>query len=92
MIGEGWAAPLRGFMREGALMQTLHFNSLLVDASNTSAAASYYSQPTDWMQNDFPKERVSMPIPIVLPITDFTRRQIARHLSRTMPCVASGSC
>jgi 3'-phosphoadenosine 5'-phosphosulfate synthase len=28
-VGEGWAAPLRGFMREGALLQTLHFRSML---------------------------------------------------------------
>ncbi len=25
-IGEGWAAPLKGFMREGALVQALHHN------------------------------------------------------------------
>jgi ATP sulfurylase len=28
------------------------------------------------MQDSFPKERVNMPVPIVLPITDFTRREI----------------
>jgi len=33
-IGEGWAAPLKGFMREGELLQTIHFNSLLVDPYN----------------------------------------------------------
>lgn len=27
VIGEGWAAPLKGFMREGVLLQTLHFNA-----------------------------------------------------------------
>jgi hypothetical protein len=31
---EGWAAPLRGFMREGTLLQTIHFNSILVDPFN----------------------------------------------------------
>jgi 3'-phosphoadenosine 5'-phosphosulfate synthase len=25
-VAEGWAAPLKGFMREGALLQTMHFN------------------------------------------------------------------
>ena len=34
VIGEGWAAPLKGFMREGTLLQTLHFNSMLIDADN----------------------------------------------------------
>eukprot|EP00605_Chrysophyceae_sp_TOSAG23-4_P002824 GSChrysophyteH1.ASY1.ANO1.3109.1 assembled CDS len=30
-VAEGWAAPLKGFMREGTLLQTIHFNSMLVD-------------------------------------------------------------
>ena len=34
VVGEGWAAPLRGFMREGALLETLHFNSITVDPFN----------------------------------------------------------
>eukprot|EP01044_Picomonas_judraskeda_P044804 COSAG03_NODE_24233_length_274_cov_0.502857_1_plen_60_part_10 len=29
VLGEGWAAPLRGFMREGVLLEPLHFNSVL---------------------------------------------------------------
>jgi len=76
VVAEGWAAPLRGFMREGALVQTLHFNSLLVDASN--ASNSYLDTTTDWMQSTFPKERVSSPVPIVLPITEFTKREIGK--------------
>lgn len=28
VISEGWASPLRGFMREAEFLQTLHFNSL----------------------------------------------------------------
>jgi 3'-phosphoadenosine 5'-phosphosulfate synthase len=39
VIAEGWAAPLTGFMREGALLQTLHFNSLLVDSNNYTGSA-----------------------------------------------------
>ena len=30
VIGEGWASPLKGFMREGTLLETLHFNSQLI--------------------------------------------------------------
>lgn len=28
VISEGWASPLRGFMRENEYLQSLHFNSL----------------------------------------------------------------
>ena len=28
VLSEGWASPLRGFMRENEFLQTLHFNSL----------------------------------------------------------------
>lgn len=77
VIGEGWASPLRGFMREGALMQSLHFNSLVVDPHNFTGMEGYLTRPTDWLHTAvMPPERVSMPIPIVLPISDFTRRQI----------------
>ena len=34
VVAEGWASPLKGFMREGTLVQTLHFNSMLVDMKN----------------------------------------------------------
>ncbi|KAJ8427736.1 hypothetical protein Cgig2_021063 [Carnegiea gigantea] len=34
VLSEGWASPLRGFMRENEFLQTLHFNSLrLADGS-----------------------------------------------------------
>jgi len=78
VIGEGWASPLRGFMREGPLMQALHFNSMLVDPSNFTGMVGYTERETDWLHTEvYPPERVSMPIPIVLPITDFTKRNIA---------------
>ena len=31
VLSEGWATPLRGFMREAEFLQTLHFNSLRLD-------------------------------------------------------------
>lgn len=31
VLSEGWASPLKGFMRESEFLQTLHFNSLRVD-------------------------------------------------------------
>ena len=45
VVGEGWAAPLKGFMREGALVQALHFNSLLVDSANLTGLSGYLSSP-----------------------------------------------
>jgi 3'-phosphoadenosine 5'-phosphosulfate synthase len=47
-IGEGWAAPLRGFMREGALLQTLHHNSLLVDPYNLTGHRADLQSQTRW--------------------------------------------
>jgi len=79
VIGEGWAAPLTGFMREGPLLQSLHFNSLLIDPANSTGAVALNTQPTDW--NDYftrGKERVSSAVPIVLPATGFTKAEIER--------------
>ncbi|XP_060519294.1 bifunctional 3'-phosphoadenosine 5'-phosphosulfate synthase [Cylas formicarius] len=33
ILSEGWAYPLRGFMREDQLLQTLHFNCLINDGN-----------------------------------------------------------
>ena len=58
--------------------QALHFNSMLVDADNFTGAGGYATARTNWLQPEFPRERVSMPVPVVLPITDFTRRQVGQ--------------
>jgi len=89
VIGEGWAAPLKGFMREGALVQQLWFNSMLVDEHNHTGMGGYLDgKPTNWMQDRFPRERVSMPVPILLAITDFTRRQIGDAKAVTLTSAA----
>jgi 3'-phosphoadenosine 5'-phosphosulfate synthase len=76
VIGEGWAAPLRGFMREGVLLQVLHFNSIEVD---TKGGADLHNIKTDF-DNFNPKaqyfDRVSMSVPITLPITEETKKAI----------------
>eukprot|EP01041_Mallomonas_annulata_P005359 gene5359-10710_t len=76
-IGEGWAAPLKGFMREGTLLQTIHFNSILVDPFNLTGSKGVNEMKTDFQQfrRSLPK-RVSMSVPIVLPCTDFTKSVI----------------
>jgi len=77
VIAEGWAAPLKGFMREGTLLQTLHFNSILYDPYNLTGNGAINEKQTNW--NEFSRQpplRVSQSVPIVLPITGFTKKQI----------------
>ncbi len=73
-VGEGWAAPLKGFMREGALLQTIHFNSMLVDPLNLTGSAHVNEMKTDFQDfKPVPPKRVSMSVPITLAATDYTK-------------------
>ena len=77
VLGEGWAAPLTGFMREGPLLQTLHFNSVLIDPNNNTGAVAINTKTTNW--NDYftrGRERASSSVPIVLPATAYTKNEI----------------
>lgn len=77
VIAEGWAAPLKGFMREGMLLQTIHFNSVLVDPHNLTGTVDMHNKQTNFLDFDhIPPKRVSMSVPIVLPCTDFTKEAI----------------
>lgn len=78
-IGEGWAAPLRGFMREGTLLQSLHFNSMLIDQFDLTGNANFNEKQTNY--DDYSTKlqlgaRVDMSVPIVLPITSATKALI----------------
>ncbi len=77
-IGEGWAAPLKGFMREGTLLETLHFNSILIDPFNITGNKNRLESKTDFDHfPDFPpNHRVNMPIPITLSCTEFTKARV----------------
>lgn len=76
-IGEGWAAPLKGFMREGTLLQTIHFNSILIDPHNLTGTKELHEHQTNWMDfENIPPKRVSMSVPITLPCTDYTKEMI----------------
>ncbi len=78
-IAEGWAAPLKGFMREGTLLQTIHFNSILVDPYNLTGSKNFNENPTNFLDfKTVPPKRVSMSVPIVLPITAYTKANIER--------------
>ncbi|CAN0354694.1 unnamed protein product, partial [Discosporangium mesarthrocarpum] len=75
VIGEGWASPLKGFMREGALLQSMHFASLLVDPANVTGHYAFNERATAFnsLPTHRPPDRVSMSVPIVLPCTGFTK-------------------
>lgn len=80
VIGEGWASPLKGFMREGVYLQSLHFSSVLVDADNLTNGQLSLHEPTNFSEFSSDSvskgERVNMPVPIVLPINDATKERI----------------
>lgn len=83
-VGEGWAAPLKGFMREGTLLQTLHFNSMLVDPMNITGSKGQTEQQTNFLDfKSVPPKRVSMSVPIVLPITAYTKKAIEDQIAAT---------
>ena len=78
VIGEGWASPLKGFMREGTLLEVLHFNSILVDPFNLTNNKDVHTSATNF--DDFkpyrPPTRVSMSVPITLSCTSYTKQAI----------------
>ena len=77
LLSSRQAAPLRGFMREGALLQTLHFDSILVDPFNLTGSKAINEKKTDFLDfKTVPPKRVSMSVPIVLPITGFTKASV----------------
>lgn len=89
VIGEGWASPLKGFMREGTLLETLHFNSILVDPFNVTGNANRHEIRTDFSHfNDHqPPQRVSMSVPITLSCTSFTKDSIEKSNKRDVALV-----
>ena len=78
VIGEGWASPLKGFMREGTLLEVLHFNSILVDPFNLTDNQGVHETTTNFA--DFnpnrPPNRVSMSVPITLACHSYTKDAI----------------
>jgi 3'-phosphoadenosine 5'-phosphosulfate synthase len=89
VIGEGWASPLKGFMREGTLLETLHFNSILVDPFNVTGNANRHEMRTDFniFREHQPPQRVSMSVPITLSCTSFTKGNIESSGKRDVALV-----
>lgn len=79
VIGEGWAAPLTGFMREGTLLQVLHFNSILVDSFDLTGNKGLHTSQTNFetFSDEQAPDRVSMSVPITLSLTEYTKNLIA---------------
>ena len=90
-IGEGWAAPLKGFMREGTLLETLHFNSIAVDPFNITGNAMKHERKTDFQHftERQPPQRVSMSLPITLACTDFTKKLVEESGKRDVALVTN---
>ncbi|OCT69842.1 hypothetical protein XELAEV_18036767mg [Xenopus laevis] len=64
VLSEGWATPLKGFMREREYLQVLHFDILL----------------DDWNHNLYLKSNggtINMSIPIVLPVSTEDKERLA---------------
>ena len=78
VIGEGWASPLKGFMREGTLVEVLHFNSILVDPFNLTENYDLHSSTTNFehFKPFRAPDRVSMSVPITLACTEYTKAAI----------------
>jgi 3'-phosphoadenosine 5'-phosphosulfate synthase len=61
----------------GALLQTMHFNSILVDPHNLTGSKNINEMPTNFLDfKTVPPKRVSMSVPIVLPCTAYTKSGI----------------
>jgi len=88
-IGEGWASPLKGFMREGTLLETLHFNSILTDPFNLTGNAARLETKTDFtsFSEHPPPLRVSMSVPITLSCTSYTKSEIENSGKRAVALV-----
>jgi len=89
VIGEGWASPLKGFMREGTLLETLHFNSILVDPFNLTGNALRHETKTnfeEFSEHQAPS-RVSMSVPITLTVTDLTKEIVEESGKRDVALV-----
>jgi 3'-phosphoadenosine 5'-phosphosulfate synthase len=87
-VAEGWAAPLKGFMREGTLLQTMHFNSILVDPYNLTGSKMINEMQTNFLDfKTVPPKRVSMSVPIVLPITAYTKAGVEKSGKKAVALV-----
>ncbi|KAH0921968.1 hypothetical protein HID58_021986 [Brassica napus] len=88
VISEGWASPLKGFMREDEYLQSLHFNSLrLKDGSLVNM-----SLPIVLAIDDDTKEQigVSKNVALVSPQGDIYKHNKEERIARTWGTTSPG--
>ncbi|XP_010259158.1 PREDICTED: ATP sulfurylase 1, chloroplastic-like [Nelumbo nucifera] len=97
VLSEGWASPLRGFMRESEFLQTLHFNSLRLD----DGSVVNMSVPIVLAINDEQKHRIGGSSQVALvdsgnnPVAILSNIEIYKHpkeerIARTWGTTAPG--
>ncbi|KAK4425617.1 ATP sulfurylase 1, chloroplastic [Sesamum alatum] len=97
VLSEGWASPLKGFMRESEFLQTLHFNSLRLE----DGSVVNMSVPIVLAIDDAQKNRVGSFTSVVLvdekddPIAILSNIEIYKHnkeerIARTWGTTAPG--
>ncbi|KAM4636244.1 bifunctional 3'-phosphoadenosine 5'-phosphosulfate synthase 2 isoform 1-T1 [Discoglossus pictus] len=67
ILSEGWATPLRGFMREREYLQVIHFDTLLDDATHNS----------DISLTRYLGGVINLSIPIVLPVSTEDKERLS---------------
>ena len=89
VIGEGWAAPLKGPMRENMLVQVLHFESFVFDKSGKNGGGSSGAGgPTAFGNSSAASrlvkngKRVSMPVPITISVCKHSKMLINRVIKK----------
>ncbi|XP_071697379.1 ATP sulfurylase 2-like [Rutidosis leptorrhynchoides] len=58
VVSEGWASPLKGFMREDEYLQSLHFNSIRLKIGNGNDSIVNMSLPIVLAIDDETKEKI----------------------------------
>ncbi|XP_073452420.1 bifunctional 3'-phosphoadenosine 5'-phosphosulfate synthase 2 isoform X1 [Aquarana catesbeiana] len=67
ILSEGWATPLKGFMREREYLQVMHFNTLLDDAKHNSDLS--FTKSVGGV--------INLSIPIVLPVSTEDKEKLS---------------
>lgn len=81
VISEGWASPLKGFMREDEYLQSLHFNSLRIKNENGNGNIVNMSLPIVLAIDNETKERIGDANDVALVGPDNTTVAILRRFA-----------
>uniref|UniRef100_A0A671WQR6 3'-phosphoadenosine 5'-phosphosulfate synthase 2a n=1 Tax=Sparus aurata TaxID=8175 RepID=A0A671WQR6_SPAAU len=70
ILAEGWASPLKGFMREREFLQVLHFGNLLDEIPSSS------SEPSKHPVSRCYGGAINLSVPIVLPVSTEKKQEL----------------